>query len=240
MRQLNLKKPLIGLALAAGLFSATQASATTYHYEINNPPGSDNAGDVTFFSATYNDVSQQLSWSSTIQTANGNLANGFWLVLSDGPNPKNQVDEYAILYGDGLSGNLTSYVYSGENNAASWQTEAFLESFVGALNVDSSVLDEVTFSFSIDASNINGYANNADWDGVAFAEKIGIWYHPAVFGGNGPTYDQANELLSFPVAEGGWFDTSGQTTTTVVPVPAAAWLFVGGLVGLAGVSRRKV
>ena len=27
---------------------------------------------------------------------------------------------------------------------------------------------------------------------------------------------------------------------TVVPVPASAWLFMSGLVGLVGVSRRKV
>ena len=32
---------------------------------------------------------------------------------------------------------------------------------------------------------------------------------------------------------------SAETATTDVPVPAAAWLFMSGLVGLIGISRRK-
>lgn len=239
MRQLNLKKSVTAIALTAGLLAATQASATTYHYDIANPPGSDGAGDVTFFSATYNDVSEQLSWSSTIQTENGFLADSFWLVISDGPNPKNHLEEYAIFYGDGNTGNLTSYVYDGQNNAGSWTNPGkFIQSFAGGLTVDTSTTNEVTFSFSIDASNINAYANTADWDGAAFAEKIGIWYHPAVSGFNDPTYNPDGSLASFPVAAQGWYDTSNQTTT--VPVPAAAWLLVSGLIGLLGVSRRNV
>ena len=44
---------------------------------------------------------------------------------------------------------------------------------------------------------------------------------------------------------GSWkLDTSGMLTytsnATVVPVPAAAWLFGSGLLGLVGVARRKV
>ena len=30
-----------------------------------------------------------------------------------------------------------------------------------------------------------------------------------------------------------------ETATSVVPVPAAAWLFASGLIGLAGIARRK-
>ena len=32
---------------------------------------------------------------------------------------------------------------------------------------------------------------------------------------------------------------SAEVATTKVPVPAAAWLFMSGLVGLIGISRRK-
>ena len=36
-----------------------------------------------------------------------------------------------------------------------------------------------------------------------------------------------------------FFFTSGNITGTVVPVPAAVWLFGSGLLGLVGISRRK-
>ena len=194
---------------------------------------------MTSFSAAYNDATQQLTWSSTIHEAGGNLADGFWLVLSDGPNPKNNFNEYAIFYGDSNTGNLTSYVYNGANSASSWNNPGeFIQSF--ALTTDTSVANEVTFSFSIDVSGLNAHVpatpGTNDWDGASFASQIGIWYHPVVFGA-APTYNADDSLASFRVSKNGWYDTSDQDT--VVPVPAAAWLFASGLIGLIGVSRRR-
>lgn len=242
MRQAKLNKSLMCLAFIAGTATAPQVGATTYTYDILNPPGSDAAGNVASFSTSYDDVTQQLTWSSTIEEVGGNLANGFWLVLSDGPNPKNHVNEYAIFYGDATSGNITSYVYNGVNSSNSWFTPGeFIQSFAGGLSVDNSVAGERTMSFSLDVSGINGYVpmngDPNDWDGAAFANKIGIWYHPALLG-TGASYNPDGSLSSFQVAKGGWYDTSNQMTT-VVPVPAAVWLFGSGLIGLIGVSRRR-
>lgn len=36
-----------------------------------------------------------------------------------------------------------------------------------------------------------------------------------------------------------WQQTPGRQTESSIPVPAAAWLFLSGLVGMIGVSRRK-
>ena len=243
MNKFTVKQSLISIALAAGFAASAQVAATTYQYDINNPPGSDNAGDITSFSTSYNDTNQQLTFSSTIQQAGGHLANAFWLVLSDGPNPKSHYNEYAIIYGDADSGNLATYVYNGVNSASSWNTPGeFIESFAGGLNVDTSVSNQVTFSFSIDASNINAYTPTTpgtnDWDGVAFAESIGIWFHPAVLASSGAAYNADGSLAAFPVERGGWYDTANRQTT-VVPVPTAAWLFASGLIGLVGISRRN-
>jgi hypothetical protein len=232
-------KTLSSLTLAIGLMAVSQANATLYSYDIMNPPGSAAAGDVTNFSTTYDDVTSQLTLSSTIAKSGGKIADGFWLVLSDGPNPKHQVNEYAILYGDAISGNLTSYVYSGQNNSNSWSNPGiFIESFTGGLSVDDSVTDEVTFSFSIDASTINSFYNTPDWDGVSFGDEIGIWYHPAVFGGNGPSYNLDGSLGSFPITSAGWYDTAYRDTTTV-PEPGVFMLLISGLIGVFGVSRRR-
>ena len=53
-------------------------------------------------------------------------------------------------------------------------------------------------------------------------------------------------FLYFNLFEGSWDDTrintgvgSALVRTSVVPVPAAVWLFGSGLIGLIGVARRK-
>ena len=57
-------------------------------------------------------------------------------------------------------------------------------------------------------------------------------------------------VLNFPlsitgtdIASGQAFEygytTSTQTVSEVVPIPAAAWLFGSGLIGLVGLARRK-
>jgi len=230
------------LLIGLGLTVASSANATLYSFDIDHPPGSASAGDVTTFSAAYNDVTQQLSFSSTIARQDGYLADGFWLVLSDGPNPKHHFNEYSIFYGDGTTGNLTSYVYNGENSANSWHTPGeFIQSFAGGLSVDISVTDEVTYGFSIDTSFINAYVpatpGTNDWDGASFAANIGIWYHPAVFSGT-TAYNQDGSLAAFPVQRGGWYDTRNQTSTVSAPEPAVLSILAAGLLAV-GFSRRK-
>ena len=241
MSNSNAIKMVSALSLAAGLLLSTQASAVAYSYSIDNPPGSANAGDVSNFSTTYQTGTEVLTVSSTIKKDNGKLADGFWLVLSDGPNPKHHFNEYAIFYGDGISGNLTSYVYNGVNSSNSWYNPGeFVESFAGGLTADYSVTDEVTFSFTIDASYINAYVPTTpgtnDWDGAMFGQNIGIWYHPAVFG-TAPTYNQNGSLASFPVSSGGWYDTAYRWTN--VPAPAISMLLLTGLIGMIGLGRRR-
>jgi len=236
-----IKKSFKAFVIVSSLTIATQARAISYMYDTDNPPGSAAAGDVTNFLTTYKTVTEQLTFSSTIKKESGHLADGFWLVLSDGPNPKHHYNEYAIFYGDGITGNLTSYVYSGENNANSWQTPGeFIQAFASAVTVDNSVTDEVTYGFSIDVSFINAYVPVSpginEWDGAQFGGQLGVWFHPAEFTST-PTYNNES-LASFPVSRGGWYDTAFQQST-VVPEPAISLLLITGLIGMVGRRRRK-
>ena len=231
------------LLLSAGLLASGSAAATMYSFDTTYPSGSQGAGDIAAFSVSYDDATEVLGWSTTIERYNGNLANGFWMVLSDGENPKNDVNEYAIMYGDGLSGEISTFVYNGVNSASSYSTPGeHIKTYVDALTMDLSIADEVTFSFNIDATDVNAHdPMNAlvatdDWDGVKFDEHIGIWFHAVVFN-DAPQY--ANGILdSFDYSKQSWYDT-GYQKTSVVPVPAAVWLFGSALLGLAGFARRK-
>ena len=236
-------KYTVVLAAGLGLLFSGVASATTFSFHNPDPSGSEGAGDIKDFNVSYNDVSEVLTWSTTVEEKNGNLANGFWMVLSDGPNPKGGFNEYAIMYGDGLTGELNTYLYNGANASNSWSNPGeHIETFVDVLTMDTSVAGQHTFDFSIDATNVNNHVplfpGIDEYTGISFGNMVGIWFHAVVFSGSGATYNPNGTLASFDFNKQSWYDASNDLT--VVPVPAAAWLFGTALMGLFGLKRRKV
>lgn len=246
--QLLGKKTAISAALMLGLGLASSAQANVYNFENTNPGGNNRAGDITNITSSYDSGSEVLNWQSTISQSGGNLADGFWLVLSDGPNPKSHHNEYAIFYGDSYTGNLSAYVYSGANSSNSWNTPGeHIQTFGGAFESDTSVAGEVTFSFSIDATSLNSYvpttAGTNEWDGASYGESIGIWYHPLVFN-DAPEYNADGSLSSFSYGAFGWYDTAYEQTEVIpdvtdVPEPGALALAGLGLVGMVVGRRRR-
>ena len=71
-----------------------------------------------------------------------------------------------------------------------------------------------------------------------FDDHIGIWFHAVVFSGDGASYDDNDKLTSFDFSRQSWYDTAHRDTT-VVPVPAAVWLFGSALIGLIGLGKRR-
>ena len=64
-----------------------------------------------------------------------------------------------------------------------------------------------------------------DWIGAAFVDNIDVWI---------------DDFLGNPVAGSQDAETTWMwAKATVVPVPAAVWLFGSGLIGLIGIARRK-
>ncbi|MDJ0789544.1 MAG: PEP-CTERM sorting domain-containing protein [Myxococcota bacterium] len=224
------------VAAAMALLLAGPAAATTFSYSVSNPGGNHAAGRLIQLDASYDDVTHAFTWTSVFEAENGMLPDGGWLVVSNGPNPKNNVDEYAILYLDGALGRVTTYVYSGQNNANSFQTTAYLATHDGALSV-SDAGSQRTLTIDLVATLENAFLNTPDWDGIQFGTglqgpEIGYWYHPTK--NTRISYDPDGRITGFS-GTSGWYDKAYKP----VDVPEPHVLGLLGLAGLGVLARRR-
>lgn len=230
-------KTLLAFAALSSLFAAVPANAATYTFDGDNLGGNKTVGDHTNITTTYNTSTDLFTWSSTFtDNGNGPLAEGAWLVISDGENPKKNADEYAIFYLDGTQNTVSIYNYNGANSANSYQSETFLASTT--LDVTNSG-NSRTFEFSFDATDLNDDIHGlfgSEWKGITFDESIGIWFHGA--GNLSTSYDTDGSLLTFSPTATGWYDTKNKTTTAV-PEPASLVAIGLFAVGAATKLRKR-
>ena len=225
------------IIITALLFAFSQTSmATLFSYTDNTANNGGTTDRLDSVSSTFNDQSEAFTFDVDFNDFNAaqtdtNKVNAFWLVIDNGPNPKNaDVNELAIMYGDLDNDTLTTYVYNGQNNSNSWSDPGIaLQSDVG-----NGVLTNGanSFSLSLDATDINDWFADPDV-GIGFDDNIGIWFHIAI--GADYTYDPA---FSFSHDYQGWYDIADADAERV-PEPSIIALFGLGLVGL-GLARRKV
>ena len=236
-----MNKFLQSCAVAAVLSAMTvSAHAAYYTYTDGNPSGNAGGGEIHSISTSYSDAAEIFSWEYTIDNVN----DGFWLVVSDGPNPKAaQADEYAIFYGDLNNNILSAYQYNGDNNANSYNNPGnLLDQWNGALTTTDNGNGTETTSFSVNVSGINSTNIGPDWEGTQFGEKISIWFHPSR--GSVFNYDD-KEITQFGYKGQGWHDSSNKTTIeepidpNEIPAPSALFLLGLGLLGMTYARRNK-
>ncbi len=216
----------------------TGVKETVHTFSQDNPSGSDAAGDIKNVTTSYNETTDELSFSMVISDpTNGKITEGFTLALNDGPNPKNQPGEMALFYFD-ASGTgtpiVTAYGYNGLNSSSS----AFDGSTASGIQAPDKILTSLAtsnpftnisstidangnhvFSFTLDATvivdHVPLYGDPADWSGASFADALGIWLHPKT--DIETSYDQDGYLTQWSSSANGWFDgTDLPTETTCV------------------------
>ncbi len=225
----SLAKPA---ALALMLAASANASATVI-YEYNRGAGTfgGNSGlSYDSVNATYNTATEEFSFTVDYD---GTAADGGWLVISPGPNPKRSDDELGIAYFDATSGGVWIYGYNGLNNNNSWQETDFLGYFDGAY----STVDGIA-TLAFDATDVQGGLDT----GFEFGMEIGIWFHPSA---NLTATGDDEGLTSFIARQNGWLDTNfdgncdnpNTGCITAIPEPNSMLLAAMG-VGVMGLRRR--
>ncbi len=188
--------------------------------------------------STYDAGSQDFEW---IVDYKNKTAEGGWLVISDGPNPKNADDDLAILYFDKASQDVWAYAYNGKNNKKSYKETEFLGFFEDAYKTVGDVA-----TLALNAAGINSKLET----GLRFGPMIGIWFHPSF---DSYSEGDSNGLYEFYARKNGWYDTHydggkcevvrgghGGCVTTTVPEPGTLALLGAGLLGFGLRRRRKV
>ncbi|MEL6814347.1 MAG: hypothetical protein AAFP03_05975 [Cyanobacteria bacterium J06598_3] len=212
---------LSGLATALTLtLTGSPATAATFIFDSTQVAGNTTVGTHEAITTTFDDTTDLFTWSVTLSrnAINNRLADGGWLVVNAGGNPKADEQESVIFYLDGEAGQVSAYNYSGKHRSHSWQTSNFLGAT--ALRVENSG-NERTLSFAFDMSQINHMTHTfgPNWKGTAFAEQVGIWFHGV--DGLMADYTDAGDLTQFSYSHQGWYDTNSKQTVSAAILNSA-------------------
>jgi len=182
------------------LFAATLlAAATSFSASAN----------ATVFAIDYHDVGVWNAYDTETETYAMKFRSdlgkdGFWLVVTDGDNPKGDGTSNAILYGDLENNRITAYTYNGENTSDSFTDGTLLGTYENVFSSGGTHANgyELTM-FNLDVSEING-SIGADFDGVQLGEQAGIWFHQSA--GSDFAYGADGSIVDYAFDSQMWLD----------------------------------
>ncbi len=234
MRKIFLKLSRILLPVAAAFSIGTAhagwvepaAQSTTYSFGISFSGGD---GGIKKTGVSYTTGTEMLDVKYEFASPK---TDGFWLVLSDGPDPKKGASEYAILYGDLGANRLSVYAYDTKLGEESYKGGNLLASYDGILSKK---------GFSLDVTDINNAFKTKDWDGVQIGEKAGIWFHAST--DSEFSYGKKGELRDYEFCGQSWVDAGNISTksdpNTPVSEPAEMLTFAAGSALLVFFIRKR-
>lgn len=141
---------------------------------------------------------------------------GFWLVVTDGANPKGTSDDYAILYGDLKENRISAYAYNGLNSNNSFETGDLLGTFDDAFSSGGQHARygyDMTM-FSLDVGSINAALGGS---GVTLGDKAGIWFHQSA--GSQFTYGADGSITDYVFTDQMFLDRGNDDITNTFDSP---------------------
>ncbi len=239
-------KEVISGIFAAVLFSSSAQAVPVYDFENagNFPQGNTDAGELYYLHSQYTEGGSFI-WDFTIGEVDGELSDAFYLVVNDGPNPTVSNNELAIIYADVKTGSVSVYDYDGVSlyGSSYLNPNGHIASFENAVSYDDTATTRRVY-LNIDTAPINSLDRGPSWEGIAFNESLGFWFHPLL--DSSISYDGSGKLTDFSGTLG-WFDYNDQPTSVVggefegseVPEPSTVALLLLGLTGLAIRKKRS-
>lgn len=167
-------------------------------------------------------------------TANAAIVDEYWINEADGLGAYDLTNNTGVdLYGFAVGSNTA--VVASDNSGTGWDAnviyQAEWDSNAFLINgIDTQAIGTFDSLFS-------GYTQAVMYSANAFepvalangAKAIGFEFSTQFLSSPYVTFDQNFNMV----------DQGQAVHVNAVPVPAAAWLFISGIIGLAGVARRK-
>jgi hypothetical protein len=168
-------------------------------------------------------------------SANAAIVNEYWIDQANGIGAYDLVNDTNVdIYGFAVGNDTAVDAY--DNSGNFWE----------ALVIDQVAWDAgYSIEIGIDTQTIGLFSDLfAGYNqAVIYASNNSFEPNPVVAGATASGFEFYTMFLSSPFVtfdqNFNMIDQGMATHVSAVPVPAAAWLFISGLIGLVGVSRRK-
>lgn len=233
--------------LTTAALIAGPAAASTFVFESGEIDRNTWTGVPLGVTTSFDTETEVLTWSSTFRAStyptaqNKNaVIDGAWLVVNDGGEPKGTESQYPIFYLDGLNDVVSMYQYDGTWYSDSWKAADAI--YLGSVPLTSDRSKQFqTYSFELDATALNSRDDiDPNWQGVHFAEEVGIWFHGVE--DLTAAYNADGSLAQFDYGKFNYYDVIEMPTVKMAPptgVPEPSLLLGLGAISLSALGLRR-